>query len=74
MKRSFLPLLSLFVFSADRAFAADAPASRPNILWLVCEDSSVGWFGCYGNPEAKTPNIDALAKQGFRYLYWKNLF
>jgi len=42
---------------------------RPNILWLVCEDSSVAWFGCYGNPQAKTPNIDALAAQGFRYTH-----
>ena len=42
-------------------------AEKPNILWLVCEDSSIDWFGCYGNKYAKTPNVDALAKQGFRY-------
>ena len=44
-------------------------ADRPNILWLVCEDSSVNWIGCYGNPEAKTPNIDAFARQSFRYTH-----
>lgn len=55
-------LLLLFAASSN---AAD----RPNILWLVCEDASVDWFGCYGNAEAKTPNIDALAKQGFRYTH-----
>ncbi|CAN5822461.1 sulfatase [soil metagenome] len=44
-------------------------ADRPNILWLVCEDSSVNWIGCYGNSEAKTPNIDAFAKTGFRYTH-----
>lgn len=42
-------------------------AQQPNILWLVCEDSNVNWIGCYGNPEARTPRIDAFAKQGFRY-------
>ncbi|MCY2970983.1 MAG: sulfatase [Planctomycetota bacterium] len=42
-------------------------AEQPNILWIVCEDSSIDWFGCYGNKYAKTPNVDALAKQGFRY-------
>ena len=42
---------------------------RPNVLWIVCEDSSVNWFGCYGSRDAKTPNIDALAKQGFRYTH-----
>ncbi|MEI6235809.1 MAG: sulfatase [Planctomycetota bacterium] len=46
-----------------------AKPARPNILWLVCEDSSVSWFGCYGNGSAKTPNIDAFAKQGFRYTH-----
>lgn len=44
-------------------------AARPNILWLVCEDSNVNWIGCYGFPEAKTPNIDAFAKEGFRYTH-----
>jgi N-sulfoglucosamine sulfohydrolase len=47
--------------------AADSSAQRPNILWLVGEDANVNWFGCYGNPRAKTPNIDKLAKEGFRY-------
>ncbi len=44
-------------------------AERPNVLWLVCEDPMSTWFGCYGNSEAKTPNIDAFAKQGFRYTH-----
>ena len=46
-----------------------AAQTRPNILWLVGEDASADWFGCYGNPRASTPNIDALAKQGFRYTH-----
>ncbi|MEI7851939.1 MAG: sulfatase-like hydrolase/transferase, partial [Kiritimatiellales bacterium] len=25
------------------------------------------WFGCYGSDQATTPNIDKLAKEGFRY-------
>lgn len=57
-------ILSLLIASLS-AFAAD----RPNILWLVCEDSSVDWIGCYGNKQARTPNIDALATQGFRYTH-----
>jgi arylsulfatase A-like enzyme len=46
-----------------------AAQTRPNILWLVGEDASADWFGCYGNKRATTPNIDALAKQGFRYTH-----
>ena len=44
-----------------------APATRPNILWITCEDASVDWFGCYGNSLQQTPNIDGLAEAGFRY-------
>ena len=40
---------------------------RPNILWLTSEDNSVAWMGCYGNPQAQTPNLDMLAKEGFLY-------
>ena len=35
---------------------------RPNILWIVAEDISP-FFGCYGSPDAITPNIDAFAKR-----------
>jgi uncharacterized sulfatase len=50
--------------AAARLLGADRP--RPNILWLSCEDSSPV-VGCYGDPFAKTPTIDALARQGVRY-------
>jgi arylsulfatase A-like enzyme len=51
------------------ATSGGAAPLRPNILWLVCEDSSADWIGCYGNKQATTPNIDALAAQGFRYTH-----
>lgn len=36
---------------------------RPNILCLVSEDNGTR-LGCYGDTFAKTPNLDALAKEG----------
>lgn len=48
------------------AAAADAEQQRPNILWLIGEDLGPE-LGCYGTPEAETPNLDRLAKQGVRY-------
>lgn len=39
---------------------------RPNILWLTCEDTGPQ-LGCYGDPIATTPNLDALAASGLRY-------
>ncbi|MGQ9732639.1 MAG: sulfatase-like hydrolase/transferase [Candidatus Zipacnadales bacterium] len=39
---------------------------RPNILWISCEDMSPH-LGCYGDPHARTPNLDRLAVEGTRY-------
>jgi len=39
---------------------------RPNILWLISEDTSPD-LACYGTPVVKTPNFDRLASQGARY-------
>lgn len=61
LRRSFL------YSSLPVAFAQAAP--RPNILWLSCEDSSPQAFGCYGDPNAYTPNIDGLARRGIRYTH-----
>ena len=40
---------------------------RPNILWIIAEDISP-FFGCYGDPDADTPNIDAYAEQSHVFL------
>ena len=47
---------------------AHAADDRPNILWLSCEDISAH-LGCYGYPNATTPNVDRLAAQGTRYSH-----
>jgi N-sulfoglucosamine sulfohydrolase len=39
----------------------------PNILWITAEDISP-WLGCYGDPNAITPNLDRLASEGVIYL------
>ena len=48
-----------------RAQAAPA-GERPNILWISCEDISPN-LGCYGDAYARTPKLDAFAKQGVLY-------
>lgn len=40
---------------------------RPNILFLLSDDHSVPYLGCYGNPDLKTPNLDKLAEEGVRF-------
>ncbi len=41
-------------------------AEPPNIVWINAEDMSPH-LGCYGHPDAHTPQIDALARQGIVY-------
>src|SRR5260370_5414513 len=48
------------------ARAADPP--RRNVLLLVADDLGFE-LGCYGNDKIKTPNIDALAKNGVRFTH-----
>ena len=43
--------------------AVAAAASRPNVLFISADDLRVD-LGCYGSPEALTPNLDALARRG----------
>ena len=45
-------------------------ADRPNILWLVSEDNDT-FLGCYGDPIARTPTLDKLARDGvlFEHCY-----
>jgi N-sulfoglucosamine sulfohydrolase len=39
---------------------------RPNILWISFEDTSPR-FGCYGDPLARTPNMDRLAEESMLF-------
>ena len=43
---------------------ADVTIDRPNVLFIAVDDLN-DWVGCLGgHPQAKTPNIDRLAKKG----------
>jgi arylsulfatase A-like enzyme len=40
--------------------------SRPNILWVSFEDTNP-FYGCYGDPVARTEVVDRLASEGTRF-------
>ncbi|QEH35831.1 Arylsulfatase [Aquisphaera giovannonii] len=42
-------------------------SSRPNILWICADDYAPYVSGTYGNPLARTPNLDRLAAGGIRF-------
>jgi arylsulfatase A-like enzyme len=61
--RSF-PTLSLFVVALTTIANATSAADRPNILIISIDDLNDWTGGLAGHPQAKTPNIDRLAKRG----------
>ena len=63
--RSILGLLFASLIPCSPALATE----RPNLLWITSEDNNVQWVGCYGFPNADTPRIDQLAREGFRYTH-----
>lgn len=62
MKNPFVLLTATVALLAASGVAAD----RPNLLWITAEDLSPT-LGCYGDPVARTPQLDALARQAVRY-------
>jgi arylsulfatase A-like enzyme len=57
-----------FVFSIQfEAVAETQPPSRPNVLLIVTDDQGYGDLGSSGNPQVKTPRLDALARESTRF-------
>ncbi len=56
----------IFALSPSTAFSAEAGA-KPNIILVFIDD--MGWadFSCFGNMDAKTPNIDRMATEGIAF-------
>jgi arylsulfatase A-like enzyme len=41
-------------------------ADKPNVLFIISDDLN-NYIGCYGDPRAKTPNLDKLAARGVTF-------
>ena len=57
-------LFPIFVLTLC-SLAANRLGAAPNLVLFVTDDMGAD-AGCYGNPVIKTPNLDALAKDGMR--------
>jgi arylsulfatase A len=54
------------VLAASVAPAQAPAATRPAIVLVVMDDLGYGDIGSYGVPDARTPNIDRLAREGVK--------
>ena len=44
----------------------DHPTNRANVVLVMMDDLGYGDLGSYGGPDAKTPNLDRMARDGVR--------
>lgn len=56
-------LLLFFTFCYHAGFSQ----TKPNIIYILCDDMGYGDLSCYGQKNFSTPNIDKLAATGIRF-------
>ncbi len=69
--------ISMYLFCFCVAFTISSKSisaqkiKTPNILFLLSDDHSMPYLGCYGNKDLQTPNLDKLAEEGicFNHAY-----
>jgi arylsulfatase A-like enzyme len=71
MKESFeivCFVLALMLMLATEVHAADAPARKPNVIFIVADDLGYADAGFQNAAnDVKTPNIDAIARNGVHF-------
>ncbi len=70
--RYLLPLgcaaLVFICCNSSKKVVAEKAQTRQNIILIVADDLGVNDLACYGNKFIETPNIDAMASEGVRFV------
>ena len=64
MKKVIIPFFCSFLLLGCNSKELTQP---PNIIYFLADDLGYGELGVYGQTKIKTPNIDALAKNGMMF-------
>ena len=65
--RDFLLVTGFLLLAGMGTFESRAEDERPDIVFIIVDDLN-DWLGCLGgHPDAKSPNIDALAVSGMLF-------
>ena len=67
MMNTILKCLSVSVLLGGHGLAAAAPKPPLNLLFIITDQQRWDAMSCAGNKTVKTPNLDALARQGARF-------
>jgi arylsulfatase A-like enzyme/Tfp pilus assembly protein PilF len=60
-------LIYFFVIGPGKSKIKSPDASAFNILLITLDTTRADHLGCYGYPQAKTPSLDGLAREGIRF-------
>ncbi len=60
---TFLPLMALFSFTCQQ----QKEPQKTNVILMLVDDCSAMEFGCYGNPDVSTPNLERLGETGIQF-------
>ncbi|HQN01638.1 MAG TPA: sulfatase-like hydrolase/transferase, partial [Candidatus Hydrogenedentes bacterium] len=60
-------LLSVAASAHSSAQPESSPAGKPNMLLIHGDQHRFDCLGAYGNPDIRTPHLDALAEEGMRF-------
>ncbi len=58
--------LCLFLLGIHKLYAQNN-SNQPNIIIFLADDMGYGDLQSYGNPTIRTPNIDAIGREGIRF-------
>ena len=60
-------LLGEYVWGKGVFPRSDTSVKKPNVLFIMTDQQSYTMMSCMGNPWLKTPNMDSIARMGYRF-------